>query len=195
MRLFHGTTKENLKALLLKKEEPISCWKCSDRDGMLYFYDHQKMIDCGECQEDNDTSLTIQRAFENAQIQAAFKGISTELYVIELSLSEKLVEDDFSCDNMHLMASCTDTENISVDSIVKVYKCEFNHWYSPIILSCMLTNDDFNHEDVDYILYAVANALNKSDISCYLDEMSDFDFYEISMDRLMADLAIEHLML
>ena len=82
-RYFHGTTEENLKILLSGGDEPKSCWKVSDRDELLYVYDAQKFVNQRECDSINESDIIINRAFEQAQMQAAIKGISQKLYVLE----------------------------------------------------------------------------------------------------------------
>lgn len=174
---FHGTTKEQLDNMKEGECKEIATWTCSD-DEMLYLWDFDKIIESNGFDEDEEQyarDTAIRQAFESAEITASMQGVDTELIVIELVLNEDDVMDDESCENMASEASCIHFDDVDLNNaIVTEYRCKFNGYKSPYIISNLLGRIYFNEFYIEDGLREFAEQLQGQDI--YLE--TEFDFVE-----------------
>ena len=108
MLVFHGTTKAQAEHILAggEKDSGANVWQCSD-DSLLYVYPLAKVIQAEELQdEDEDTQIQscVRYAASSAEISAAVTG-HDEITVLCWDVPEEYLEDDYSCENMHNIAS------------------------------------------------------------------------------------------
>ncbi len=121
-RLFHGTTLKNWESIKQNgfgfEADKNAAWWCSN-DSETYFYDQDKSD-----YDDLEGSYNdcIYQAFSSAQLSAAVNGYnSTELVVIELLVDSELCEDDWSCENMHDIATVVDNDDLELSMVQKVH--------------------------------------------------------------------------
>jgi len=188
MLCYHGTTIENLKVLLNgDKTEIDSAWTCSDSDDAFYVWPLNKMMKehCVDTKQDGKEA-GIRQAFEAAQVQAAMAGKSTKLVVLEMDIYSQDLSDDYSCNNMADAASFIDSDNFDVSRIIRVFVVDFNHWLSPMILSGLLENEQFNKWSLDANLRDCAEAMQGIELD--YDNILEFDYYETTIDALKGSI-------
>jgi hypothetical protein len=170
---YHGTTLENVQAIMAGGSKNSPTWSCSD-DHYLYLWSAEKIGDDG---------CPIMRALESAQITAAIAGKDAKLVVLELTIDDELVEDDWSCENMADEASCIHFDDFKVDMVDdEVYYSEFSGYLSPFVLSTLLENQWFDSHSVSKSLMLVARALQGQEI--FIEEAWEFDYEAATLKDL-----------
>lgn len=184
MRVFHGTTKAGLEAIINNTGEIPSLWSCSDRDNRFYVWPFDKIaLDYDYDFVDDIDSIHergICQAFESAQVQALASD-HDKIYCIEFEIDNDLLQDDDSCENMG-NASCFDSELLPSVKIVAVYENDFNVYHKPFILCRLLGNIYLNYYDLDKNLVTIAETLKDSGI--YLDELYEFNYKSLPLSEL-----------
>ena len=168
--IYHGTSQESYYNIIKKGFEDKYCiWNCSD-DNNTYFYDLKKCIDL-DCLDKNST---ISRTFESAQIASALRAsLGNKMYVIEVEIDDKYIEEDYSCENMDL-AVCVDNEYLNKYGKIKnIYSCKYDPFIRYFVLKGIINNDYLNKLN---ITEQEENLIKNISEECYIDELFDFDF-------------------
>jgi hypothetical protein len=184
MLCYHGTTLENLQILLNGDKSDIdSAWTCSDSDDTFYVWPLNKVMTANDIESKSEAKgQGIQQAFEAGQIQAAMVGKSTKIVVLELDIYSQDLQDDYSCDTMAGIASFIDSDKFDVTRIKRVFVVDFNHWISPMLLSGLLDNHQFNQYGLDDNLRQCAEAMRGIELD--YDSMLEFDYSETTLENL-----------
>ncbi len=97
---FHGTSADNLKAILrdgLNPDNDKKIWSCSYRG--VYMWSPDAFVSSGDCEEENKNDFTREQAYSSAQMGLA-TAKSGKCVVFQLEIEEDELEQDFSCENM-----------------------------------------------------------------------------------------------
>ena len=152
MLCYHATTTEGLQNILDNiGYKEISPWLCSSNDGAMYFYPTNKYIEnhcLGEESEEYIRGGIIRDSLFNGDIQLLWSSQS-EVYIIECEISDELLEDDYSCVNMSDSASYIPLELFSKNMIKSIHKSSISSYWKPVIASPLLSNSEFNQEELD----------------------------------------------
>lgn len=184
--VYHGTTKAGYEAIMAKKsinEKSISVWNCSERDSNFYVWGlFDEYRDEDKSYRENDCR---NRAIDSAQCQAAING-ENEIYVlgfeVEIDPEREESEEDFS-EDIELDSSC---ENMSgaftllfdgevIPEPSEVWRCDFNQYLSPFIVSSLLDNPHFNDWNADETLLKAAEIIKNSNIHLDPEDLQSED--------------------
>jgi hypothetical protein len=135
--------------------------------------------------KDDAMEQGIRQAFEAGQIQAAMIGNSTKLVVLEMDIYSQDMSDDYSCNGMADMASFIDSDKFDIDRIKRVFVVDFNHWLSPMLLSGLLENEQFNKWGLDDNLRICAETMQGVELD--YDNMLEFDYSETTINDLVGN--------
>jgi len=149
----------------------------------MYFWPTDK-LDEGQC--------GIQSSFESAHVQAAIDQ-ETELIVLECEISDEMLSDDCSCDNMQSIASYIMCSDFSTRMIRKIHRLHVSVYLAPFVLAGLNGNEYLNSGIFDEELEVIAKAIADSGTWIDRDEWySEWTTEETSgefaefMERLMA---------
>jgi hypothetical protein len=182
---YHGTTREGLMAILHGQGKPCGPWTCSDRDGMTYLWDPERLMAVGEIEEPEEA---IRRAFESAQFQAAAMGDDTTLYVLELDLDSEGVDVDASCENMEHCGAIP-SEYITPDRIVRVHAGPFSKWVSPYLLAGRLDSELLNRSAIDEKLLEIAELVARQRI--FIDDIYEISWSEVDLATVAREFGLD----
>ncbi|WFP46045.1 hypothetical protein VIPPAEUMC01_00111 [Pseudomonas phage vB_VIPPAEUMC01] len=168
MLLVHGTTAKGLKAIMNRqgKEELAAPWDVSDRDGMSYFYNVNKVMEWHD-EEEYAKSECVSRCLEQAQLQQAITAEGGKIYALVVDIPEEFqdcVEDDYSCPNASSEASCFHESDFDPAWIVEVYESEVSVWEIPFIVAGVVDNSMFQSHLLPTQLVKVAESVASSGV-------------------------------
>lgn len=182
MKVYHGTTLNNVRNILNREKYKESVWSCSENDEFIYFWEEQNYIKvCGLEDEDPEfvREKCINDAFDSASIQAVLDQTVNKLYVLEIEIPKKyesLIQPDYSVTNNN-GAVCIDIKDFNVNWIKNVLEIEHNMYSNLLTVSNLLNNDYFNKEKISDDLYQMATEIANHSV--------DFSFlYDIQMEKI-----------
>lgn len=183
---YHGTTLENARHLLSGGEKTDPVWNCS-YDDYLYVWSKEAIEESEGLEPEEVEDYCLRVAFESASITAAASATpQNELIVLVFDFPEADVYDDLSCENMSYARrvnsdlDATDLEN----SLIKLYSAKHNPRLDPFVLSGLYDNDYFNFNSLDSDLKEAVKVV--VDNKVYLDSIFEYDWKEISKERVTA---------
>lgn len=188
MKLYHGTSADNLKAILKDGFNGMrgnQIWKVSA--GLNYFWNPADMVG-SECETQEEAeSRTQQYAKESAECGLA-KAKDCRRVVFEIEITQKqfksLFSEDNSCKNMDFAVMATET--ISAKFITRYWIDENSLDFFRCYFAGIQMGSDLKIQlDLTNAEKAMVDAIYKSDAACSIAEsLSDIELEEVVVKKL-----------
>jgi hypothetical protein len=177
---FHGTTADNLKAILRDGFSPDTdkIWTVSENG--VYFWSPDKLAEMGECSEDEDDKRECGKrfAFDSATCGLA-KAKDCRAVVFEVELDPEDLSEDTSCDNME--GAFVHYGHVSPDRIKAVWITEDMSLIRGYYIALMMERD-MNNLEFSAVEKMVGKAFQKAEI--YVEDMFQLEPLKFKRTKL-----------
>ena len=199
MKAFHGTSLKNALAIVNgSTDKNTGIWSVSDNDGAFYFYPVNKIADEYGLDIEYDFDDVIYQGINKAKWhgQAATCHAPTDettFVVLEMSIPDDLIEDDFSCPNMDSIASFINIDDLGKVTFDFLHVGSMSVYHRPYVLSNVVWNDEcFTDSEIDPDLLAMANLLASAggDGSDIYEAINDAETEGMSLETFIAQYGV-----
>jgi hypothetical protein len=179
MRLFHGTTFENMLSILEHGFNPTNTnWTVSESDKTYFFTEDFFNKEYSIESDEELLAQAIPYTMDQARITLAVQNPKDYRGVVMVFESENMkngseIEPDYSCENMENCAVCL--ENPDMSGLVGVYIMSTEESSTRLFqLSCFLGRNYFPDLELNPIELALINSIQKSELYI-ISELNDYN--------------------